>query len=122
MVQFVFKRLAVVHDGDVVLAVGFLGGFGAANDLRGDAKGFALGDDAGCGLRLAEDLHAVPHVIDAEHFFGAGTAGFLDRFENRRDRQEVVLDVVHASAETNALSLTAAGAVHHAVDAVAVFG
>ena len=118
----VCQRLAVVDDGDVVLAVGLLRGFGAADDLRRDAEGFALGDDAGCGFWLAEDFHAVPHVVNAEHLFGAGAAGLLDRFEDRRDWQEVVFDVVHPCAEANALGLTAAGAVHHAVDAFAVFG
>ena len=118
----VFERLAVVHDSHMILAVGLLCGFGASDDLCGNAKGFALGDDAGSGFRLAEDFHAVPHVIDAEHLFGAGAAGLLNRFEDRRDRQEVVLDVVDACAETDALGLAAAGAVHHPVDAFAVFG
>ena len=122
ILQTVFQRLAVVDDGDVVLAVGFLGGFGATDDLRRNAEGFALGNDAGCGFWIAEDFHAVSHVIYAEHLFGAGAAGLLDRFEDRRDWQEIVFDVVHACAETNALGLTAAGAVHHTVDAFAVFG
>ena len=122
VVQLVFECLAVVHDGDMILAVGLLGGFGAANDLRGYAEGFALCDDAGGGFRLAEDFHAVAHVIHAEHLFGAGATGLLNRFENRWDRQEVVLNVVDAGAEADALGLPSARAVHHAVDAVAVFG
>ncbi len=97
-----------MHDGDVVLTIGFLGGFGTANDLRGNAESFALGDDTSSGLRLAKYLHAVPHIIDAEHFFVAGAACFLDRFENRWDRQEIILNMVHACAETDALSLAAA--------------
>ncbi|MFT5826341.1 MAG: hypothetical protein ACI8ZW_001852, partial [Yoonia sp.] len=117
----VFQCLAGVDDGDVVLAVGLLRGFGAADDLRGNTEGFALGDDAGCGCWFAEDFHAVSHVVNAEHFFGAGAAGLLDRFENRWDRQEVVFDMVYACAEADALGLAAAGAVHHAVDACAVF-
>ena len=84
--QAVFERLAVVHDGHVVLTVGFLRGFGATDDLCRNTKRFALGDDAGCGFGLAVDFHAVPHVVDAEHFFGARAAGLLDRFEDRWDR------------------------------------
>ena len=122
MLQRVFERLAVVLNGHVVLAVCALGRFRAADDLRGDAEGFALGDDAGCGFGIAIDFHAVAHVVHAEHFFRAGVAGLLDRGEDRRDRQEVVLDVMHACAEADALGLTAAGAVHHAVNVVAVFG
>ena len=62
------------------------------------------------------------HVVDAEHFLVAGAAGLLDGLEDRRDGQEVVLDVVHSGAKANTLGLAAAGAVHHAVDAVAVLG
>jgi len=111
-----------VLNGDVVCAVCALAGFGATYDLGGDAEGFALGDDVCCGGGLAVDLHAVPHVVDAEHFLVGGGAGFLDGFEDWGDWQEVVFDMMHSCAEADALGLAAAGAVHHAVDAVAVFG
>ncbi len=122
MLQLVSQCLACVLNGDVVLAVCALGGFGAADDLRRDAEGLALRDDGIGGFGLAEDFHPVAHVVDAEHFLVAGAAGLLDGLEDWRNGQEVVLDVVHPGAEANALGLAAAGAVHHAVDAVAVFG
>ena len=84
--QRVFESLAIVENGHVVLTIILLRGFGATDYLCGNAKGFAFSDDAGCGVRLTVDFHAVAHVINAEHLFGAGTAGCLNGFENRWDR------------------------------------
>ena len=86
VVQCVFESLAIVENGHVVLTIILLRGFGASDYLRGNAKGFALSDDAGCCARLTVDFHAVPHVINAEHLFGASAAGCLNGFENRWDR------------------------------------
>jgi len=122
ILQIVGQCLAFVLYGNVVRAVCALGGFGAADDLRGDTEGFALGDDDFGGFGIAIDIHAVPHVIDAEHLFVARAAGFLDGFEDRGDRQKVVFDMMYSCAEADALGLAATGAVYHAVDAVAVFG
>ncbi len=106
----------------VVAAVGVFAGFGAPDDLCGDAEGFAVCDDAPGCIGIAVDLHAVPHVVDAEHLLVARAAGRLNGLEDRGDGEEVVLDVVHPGAEANALGLAAAGAVHHAMDALAGFG
>ena len=54
------------------------------DDLGWDAKGFALGDNASGGFGFAVDIHAVAHIVDAEHFFVGSVAGFLDGFENWR--------------------------------------
>ena len=109
-------------NGYVVSAVGVFAGFGAPDDLCGNAEGFAVCDDAPGCIGIAVDLHAVPHVVDAEHLLVARAAGRLNGLEDRGDGEEVVLDVVHPSAEANALGLAATRAVDHAMDAFAGFG
>ena len=63
----------------------------------------------------------MPHIIDAEHFLVACITGFLDRFKDWRNRQEVVFNVMHTRAEADALRLTTARAVNHTVDAASIF-
>ena len=121
MLDGVFERFAFVLDGHVVVAIFALAGFGAADDLRRNSEGFALGDDALCSFWIAIDLHAVPHIVDAEHLLVGRAAGLLDRLEDWGNRQEVIFDNVDASAETEALRLAPTRAVHHAVDRFAVF-
>ena len=108
-------------DGDVILSVCALGGFSAANNLCGYTKRFALGDDGFGSFGIAIDFHAMPHIVDTEHFLVAGGTSFLNGFEDRRDRQKVVFDMMHASAEADTLCLAAARAVNHAADIASIF-
>lgn len=110
-----------MFNGEVVGAIRSLTGFGAADDLGRNAEGLAFGDDACCGLWLAVQLHAMPHIVDAEHFLVSGATGLLDGSKNRRNGQEIVFDNVHRCAKAQAFGLPSSGAVDHAVDGIAIF-
>ena len=63
----------------------------------------------------------MPHIVDTEHFLVARGTSFLNGFEDRRDRQKVVFDMMHASAKADTLCLAASRAVNHAADTVSIF-
>ena len=75
-----------MHDGDMILAIILLGRFSSTDHLCRNTKGLAFGDDIGSGLGVAENFHAVAHVVDAKHFCAAGAADLLNCFKDRWDR------------------------------------
>ena len=105
----------------MILLVFLLRSFRSANDLRGNVKGFAYGNDFGGSRGITENFHAMPHVVNAKHFLGAGATCFPDGFKNRRDRHQVVFDVMNPGTKAQALGLATAGAVNHPVDMRTMF-
>ena len=94
--------------------------FGTTNYSSFYAKRFADGNEGLGNFWKAEELEAVPHVIDAIHFFIAGSARFLNRLEDGGNGKELIFYVMNLLAEAQAFTLPATRTVNHSSDTLSV--